>query len=405
MNVVFLMQHSWSEGAPWVVARRRAQYLVDQGDRVTVLVSGGPPPGLTGADCIEVPLLRSRWTRRLDVELVRCVSRIPSTRWQTRLQAKNLVPELLFPGAVERTLRDVASRQPIDVVVSHQCHAPIGLYHSRCFPRPIPVVESPRADIFASVWWKTLGVFFTGYYRWATRQAYRHARMLVPVSEAIGNHAISRGVSPERVCVIGNGVDPGDLGDLQPASRGLHRRAEHELLYVGRYAPYKGLDVLIQALAGARDLSICCRFVGFSEQDAPALLEQASSLGIRDRCVFEGYWPRQHLSAFYRLADALILPSRTEGMANVTVEAMAFGTPVLGTNVGGTPDIVKHDANGLLVPPESAGALANAIRRFCTSAETRQTLSTGARDTAGRFTLPTRLSEFRQLLCNIVSER
>ena len=88
----------------------------------------------------------------------------------------------------------------------------------------------------------------------------------------------------------------------------------------------------------------------------------AHKLGIADRVVFRGWLERDHLPAVYAQADVFVLPSRDEGMPNAMLEAMAAGLPVIGSKVAGLDEVVIDGKTGLLIPPEDAAALAEAIR-------------------------------------------
>ena len=196
-----------------------------------------------------------------------------------------------------------------------------------------------------------------GYERYVLPRVFRRARRLVavsPVSLAAGHgHAVE--ITP--------GVDTARFIPGGPAS-GRPRT----LLYVGRMdrtSAWKGVDVLVRAFAGLADLpGVRLRLVGGGDA-VPDHLRLAAELGLADRVEAVGELTGEALVAELRSAAVLVLPSRTEaesfGMA--LVEAMACGTPVVGSAVGGIPHVVVDGESGLLVPPGDAGALAGACRR------------------------------------------
>ena len=97
----------------------------------------------------------------------------------------------------------------------------------------------------------------------------------------------------------------------------------------------------------------------------PFLKMQAKFLGIEDRVIFLGYIEDSKLPEVFRMADIFVLPSVTsEAFGIVVLEAMASGVPVIATNVGGIPEIVKENEAGLLVPPGNELELRNAIQRL-----------------------------------------
>jgi len=132
------------------------------------------------------------------------------------------------------------------------------------------------------------------------------------------------------------------------------------LLYVGRLSPEKGIPVLLRAVTKlACDYEL--RIVGSGPQQGELEL-LAADLGIGDKVQFCGSRPwGEVLSTVMRSSDILVLPSYTEGLGLVLLEAMSQGVPVVASNVGGIPEIVNHGVSGLLFPVGDADALARAI--------------------------------------------
>ena len=163
-----------------------------------------------------------------------------------------------------------------------------------------------------------------------------------------------------------------------------------ELLCVASVIPGKGHDVLLDALAGVRDLDWRCACVGSLDRDlawAGRTLRQAQDLGLDDRVAFPGVRGGSALAASYDAADALVLATRAEGFGMVAVEALARGIPVIASAVGGLPEVVGHAPDGtrpgLLVPPDDAPALTDALRRWLEDASLRDDLRAAARRRRG----------------------
>ena len=96
----------------------------------------------------------------------------------------------------------------------------------------------------------------------------------------------------------------------------------------------------------------------------PELRRLLSQLGLDDRVRLLGLVPHEQLRDLYSAADCLVLASRSEGWANVLLESMACGTPVLATAVGGTPEVVADGRAGLLLEQRTAAAIADGVRRL-----------------------------------------
>lgn len=135
------------------------------------------------------------------------------------------------------------------------------------------------------------------------------------------------------------------------------------LLFVGRLEEVKGVDYLLKALAILQSRGFKCRLriVGSGTQ-MDRYRELAHRLGIAHSVEWIGFVPFDALLQHYRQADLFVLPSLSEGMPLVILEAMANSLPVVATQVGGIPELVQHGRNGVLVPPANAMALADAIR-------------------------------------------
>ena len=187
-------------------------------------------------------------------------------------------------------------------------------------------------------------------------------------------HLVSHyGADPMRIAVIPCGVDtelfaPGDR-DAARAALGLGD-APH-VLYVGRQTPIKGLETLLDAMARLRAAGSRARLsiVG-GEADEPldgheaALRERLARLGLGEAVTFVGAQPQDRLPAWYVAADVTVLPSYYESFGMVALEAMACGSPVVASRVGGLQSTVRDRVTGLLVPDHDPGALAEALDRL-----------------------------------------
>jgi glycosyltransferase involved in cell wall biosynthesis len=141
------------------------------------------------------------------------------------------------------------------------------------------------------------------------------------------------------------------------------RRALLRLLFVGRLDPEKGLSFLLQAVAilqeQNRNMHLDIAGSGLEEEN---LRKLAQELNLNKQISFHGYVPfGESLFSYYRAADFFILPSLSEGIPQVVLEAMAFGVAIIATRIPSLKGIIRHGENGWLVEPGSAMALANAI--------------------------------------------
>lgn len=185
---------------------------------------------------------------------------------------------------------------------------------------------------------------------------YRRCDHLVANTRDLVRWIIAQGWDAARVHHLPNFAP--DFAGAAPAALPAPAGAV-KLLAMGRLHPNKGFDTLIQALAqlpGAH-LSIA----GEGPEQA-ALLQLARSLGLQERVAFLGW--RRDTDALLAGCDLFILPSRHEPLGNVVLEAFSAGVPVVATATPGPQELIAHGENGLIVPIEDPGALAQSIQEL-----------------------------------------
>lgn len=175
--------------------------------------------------------------------------------------------------------------------------------------------------------------------------------------------------------VIPNGVDPDEFGSPQPGTG---------LLALGRLVRQKGFDVLLAAAADERLASVHVTIAGDGPERG-ALERQAHGLGLADRVTFAGAASRARIAQLFRDAAVFALPSRGEPFGIALLEAMAAGVPAVATASGGVPEFAQDDENALLVPPDDARALADAIVRIVGDEPLSSRLAANGLKTAEKF--------------------
>ena len=183
----------------------------------------------------------------------------------------------------------------------------------------------------------------------------------IAVSARARGSAIANGAAPGKVVVVHNGVAIGPAAPPPaPPAGGVLR-----VVCAARLAHVKGQDVLIEALALAGP-GIAVEFAGSDLEQGGAfqgrLEARAAELGVKGSVRFLGH--REDLPALLDAADALVLPSRDEGLPLVALEAMARARPVVAAAVGGLPELLTDGVTGLLCEPASPVALAAALARL-----------------------------------------
>lgn len=156
-----------------------------------------------------------------------------------------------------------------------------------------------------------------------------------------------------------------DTDVFQKTKRRIAVEAAEDIVYAGVLIPRKGLHLLLNAFAALDHPRARLHLVGGAENAAYAesLKRQAAELGIESRVQFAGAVSQRELATYFAAARVMVLPSLSEGLGRVVVEAMLLGTPVIGSRVGGIPDMIIDGENGYLVEAGNEAALTAALRR------------------------------------------
>jgi D-inositol-3-phosphate glycosyltransferase len=200
-------------------------------------------------------------------------------------------------------------------------------------------------------------------------------------------------------------------GDRRGARRAIGLPADRPIiLFVGRIQPLKGPDVAVRTLAGLhRDDAVLVLVGGASGDDGAAELVAARALadelGVGDRVVFVEPKPHHLLSSYYRAADVVIVPSRSESFGLVALEAAACGVPVVASAVGGLLNIVQHGVTGLLVEGRQPVRYARAVAQLIEDPRGAAAMGAAASVRARRFTWSFTAARLRRLYADLVEQR
>lgn len=193
--------------------------------------------------------------------------------------------------------------------------------------------------------------------------AIERASATTAVAAALRDALVGLGAPADRTCVVEHGVDltlfspPQDRAALR-ARMGI---VAPTILSVGHLIDRKGHDFAIRAIASLPDVRLMIAGDGPCE---PALRALAATLGVSGRVDFLGHVDQHRLPALYAAADATASCSDREGIANVLLESLACGTPLVATPVWGSPEVVRVPEAGVLTADRSDAAIADGIARL-----------------------------------------
>jgi len=213
---------------------------------------------------------------------------------------------------------------------------------------------------------RNTSVFF--YNKYLLDKVLSRADIIISPSEYYIDESRFLGEYRDKIVAIPNGINVEDFNI--PLSKEECRRKlglpldKDIILFVGSLTPYKGPEVLVKAMQKIAkevpDTELV--FVG-SGKMRDELGKLAEKIGIKNNLKFTGFVKERLKPLYYKAADIFVLPSimSTESFGIVNLEAMACGVPIVASEIGGVPDVVKDGENGLLVPPRDPNALADAI--------------------------------------------
>ncbi len=205
---------------------------------------------------------------------------------------------------------------------------------------------------------------------------------VVAVSDSTRLDLVARGMDPEQITVIPNGVD---LDRFTPDPTGERFRVP-TLLYLGRLKKYKRIDLIILALAELKDRGVACRLIVAGKGDHRGALErQCQELGLSDMVMFPGFVNELDKLQFLRSSWLHVLTSPKEGWGIIIIEAAACGTPSVASDSPGLRDSVINGRTGVLVPHGASRTLADELQRLLRDQETREAMGREARSFAEGF--------------------
>ena len=332
-------------------AERMAVDLVSRLDRqrfagdVVAMVGGGPLEEEIKAKGLAVTIFKKR--TKLGLGVLRAIVGHLKERGPTILHAHLSGPEIWGTRAAD------AARVPVMIITVHNTD-----------------LDEPR--------WRLA----------LRRRAWMRATLLVAVSQAVKRYLVDNGVPEERIRVISNGVD---LGRFVPSGR--VRSPRPVLSTVGRLEEQKGHETLLRALLKVTK-PVELRIAGTGSKQK-FIEKTIQKLGLADRVRLVG--DVENMPAYLGDCDLFVFPSRWEGQGIALLEAAAMGLPIVASNVGGIPEVVRDGESARLVPPDDLEALATAINWMLDHQDEAARMGVAARQAAERFSLDRMVAEYSAL--------
>lgn len=246
-------------------------------------------------------------------------------------------------------------------------------------------------------------------FRFGERALSSTTSRIITVSSALKDDLVRNYKIPEaKIVPIYNGIDVGQYLQTQ-------NKKEVKMRYglnpdkpvigtIARMAPQKGLDYLIKAaphICKERDVRI---LIAGDGPQMSYLKDLSSALYMNDRIVFTGYI--DNIPEFLSGLDIFVVPSIAEGLSITTIEAMTAGLPVVASNTGGLPELVKHGETGLLVEPRNPESIAGAVEELLNDPRKREMMGRCGRNAAAiQFSIETMINRTSEVYGEILKNR
>ena len=287
-----------------------------------------------------------------------------------------------FPLHARRAFRELAF-PPFDVIVEDVNKVPLFTPAWSDTPVVCLVPHLFGTTAFAQEAWPVASVVWLA--ELGMPRVYEKVPVVV-ISESTAEDLVARGFDRGRITVTHPGIDHAACTP-PPGGPGAERAAEPTLVYVGRLKRYKGIDVVLRAVARLADRGQRIRFVIAGRgEDRERLEALAAELGIEALVDFRGYVSEDEKIALFRAAWANVYPSPKEGWGITNVEAAACGTPSIASNAPGLRESVVDGETGRLVPHGDADAWAGAIRGLVDRPDRLREMGAAAVRHAARYT-------------------
>ncbi len=297
-------------------------------------------------------------------------------------------PFLLYRAALPAVRRMLASGQAFDAIDAHYVYpdgvAAVWLGQALGLPT---VVTARGTDINL--------IPHYAIPRRLIRRAIAEAAALIAVSAAIKAEMVALGAAQDQVTVLRNGVETALFRPMDcTAARRALGIARPTLLSVGLLIDRKGHHRIIEAMTRLPEFDLMIVGEGPERGRLAALIER---LRLANRVQLLGAVPHAELPPIYSAADALVLASSREGWANVLLEAMACGTPVVASNIWGNPEVVHSPEAGVIAQENTPDGIATAVQELFAQLPARQMTRAYAKQFSWDATTAGQIALFRSL--------
>lgn len=349
--------------------------------KIAILVSMFPPKWLGGTEIATQNITRHLAQNGHDVYIITSLDR----GLQKESQEDNFFvrrvfcPKIKFLGVIYFWLKCLFLLKKVNPQVAHSQTIQMALpcfLAKKLFNIPY-IVYCHGSDVYLP--WKFKKII--------SKLVLENAKAVVVLTQNMKKEL--EGFYIKNIFIIPNGVELSKFENLPKA--GVRKElkideAENVALFVGSFKAVKGVKYLIEALNIVKEKKIRCRLllVG-SGEEGEELKKLSKKLGLMESINFIGSVKNEEIPKYMTASDIFVLPSLSEGLPVVILEAMASGLPVLATKAGGLPEIIKNGENGFLVEPKNSEQIAEKILYLFFNDDIRKSISLNNKEKAKNY--------------------
>jgi glycosyltransferase involved in cell wall biosynthesis len=196
--------------------------------------------------------------------------------------------------------------------------------------------------------------------------------------------------------IIPNGID------LSAISHEIHTHNPPRIVFAGRFMPQKNLLTFIDVLESVRDLDWTCSMLGDGPL-FPEVVDKIKAIGLSDRVTLPGWVSTETIISLFKESDILLMPSLSEGLSVVGVQALMAGLAIVANNVGGFADLVETDHNGILAELGDTQTLKDGLRKYLSSPHLLQQARMASLGIARKFDITNVVDQYKILFSDILN--
>lgn len=368
--------------------------------RVLQLISSG---GYYGAENMLLNLARSQKSMGCDPRLLLFYNvHQPNVELYERARSRGLsVSMLRCEGRADlraiKEIREYVKNEEIDLIHTHGYKADLYGYLA---------AHTEAKPIVATCHNWVGGTAALGIYNRLDRMALRNFDGVAAVSQAVATQLEDAGIAENKIYTIANGIDIVRFTGAEPAWFGTNQSAPGKTIgIVARLDLQKGFESLLEAMAALTPAHPDARLVIVGEgPDRETIVTMAARLELTSKVVFAGQ--RGDMASVYAGFDIFVLPSLNEGLPMTVLEAMAASRPVVASNVGAIPSVVRDRETGLLVAPRNVSALKAALEGLLADSTLRGRLASNGHDWVRRhFTADAMAANYLRMYESVLTRK